>query len=131
LILVDTSVWVDFFNSTRGRGGDELERLIETNSPVAIAGITVTEVLQVLRRDVAKIARLLAGWPLLEPRGIATYMAAAGLYRQARARGLTLSTVDVLLAEIVIEHQAVFFTLDNDFDGLRFTGLQLHNSRAS
>jgi predicted nucleic acid-binding protein len=129
LILVDTSVWVDFLNSNRGRAGDELERLIGSNALLALAGAVVTEVLQGLRRDVSPIARLLAAWPLLEPSGFGTYMAAAGIYRQARKQGLTLSTIDVLLAAIAIEHQAALFTLDKDFEGLRFTGLQLHVPR--
>ncbi len=126
MILVDTSVWVDFLNSNRGRAGDELERLIRTNAPLALAGVVVTEVLLGLRRDVSSIARLLAAWPLLEPSGFGTYVAAAGIYCQARSRGLTLSTIDVLLAAVAIESQAALFTLDKDFDGLKSIGLQLH-----
>jgi predicted nucleic acid-binding protein len=126
LILVDTSVWVDFLNSHRGPGGDELERLIRTNAPLALAGVVVTEVLQGLKRDVQEVAQLLALWPLIEPAGLASYVAAASIFRQARGRGLTLSTVDALLATLAIEYQASLFTLDKDFERLAFTGLRLH-----
>jgi predicted nucleic acid-binding protein len=54
-----------------------------------------------------------------------TYAAAASIFRQARARGLTLSTVDALLATLAIEYRAVLFTLDKDFERLTFTGLRL------
>jgi predicted nucleic acid-binding protein len=127
LILVDSSVWIDFLNSNRGRAGNELERLIRSDAPLALAGVIVTEVLQGLRRDVAEVARLLEGWPLIEPGGFATYVVAASIFRQARARGLTLSTVDALLASLAIEYQAALFTVDQDFERLAFSGLQLHH----
>jgi predicted nucleic acid-binding protein len=128
LILVDSSVWIDFLNRNRGRAGDELEGLIRSGAPLVLAGVIVTEVLQGLRRDVAEIARLLAGWPLIEPGGFASYAAAASIFRQARERGLTLSTLDALLACLAIEYQAALFTLDKDFERLAFLGLRLHHS---
>lgn len=126
MILVDTSVWVDFLNSNRGPAGDELERLIHSNAPLVLAGVIVTEVLQGLKRDAAQVTKLLAGWPLIEPDGFASYVAAASIFRQARARGLALSTVDALLTALAIEYQAALFTLDRDFGRLTFTGLRLH-----
>ncbi len=128
MILVDSSVWIDFLKSNRGRAGNELERLIRSGAPLVLAGVIVTEVLQGLKRDVAKVARLLAGWPLIEPGGFATYAVAAGIFRQARQRGLTLSTVDALLASLAIEYQAALFTLDKGFERLAFSGLRLHHA---
>ncbi len=127
MILVDSSVWIDFLNSRRGRAGDELERLIRTGGPLVLAGVIVTEVLQGLKRDVAEVMRLLADWPLIEPGGFATYAAAAGIFRQARERGVTLSALDALLASLAIEYQAALFTLDKDFARLTFSGLRLHD----
>jgi len=126
LILVDTSVWVDFLNSARGPGGDELERLIRANAPLVLTGLVVTEVLQGLRRDVEPVTALLMRWPLIEPGGFATYVAAARMFRQARARSVTLSTMDMLLAALALEFNASLFTLDQDFRQLAFTGLRLH-----
>ena len=127
MILVDSSVWIDFLNSNHGRAGNELERLIRSGAPLVLAGAIVTEVLQGLKRDVAQVARLLAGWPLIEPGGFASYVAAAGIFRQARERDLTLSTVDALLASLAIEYEAALFTLDKDFEHLAFSGLRLHH----
>ncbi len=126
MILVDTSVWVDFLNSARGPAGDELERLIGANAPLVLTGLVVVEVLQGLKRDVELVTRLLVHWPLIEPGGFATYEAAATIFRQARGRGVTLSTVDALLAALALEYNAPFFTLDQDFERLAFTGLRLH-----
>ena len=129
MTLVDSSVWIDFLNSNRGRGGDELERLIRSGAELVLAGVIVTEVLQGLRRDVGEVARLLARWPLIEAGGFDTYAVAASIFRQSRARGLTLSTVDALLASLAIEYQASLFTLDKDFEGLAFSGLRLHEPK--
>jgi predicted nucleic acid-binding protein len=126
VILVDTSVWVDFLNSARGPAGDELERLIRANAPLVLTGLVLTEVLQGLKRDVGPVTELLPRWPLIEPGGFATYEAAATIFRQARTRGLTLSTVDAVLAALALEYNAAFFTLDQDFERLAFTGLRLH-----
>ena len=126
MILVDTSVWVDFLNSRRGPAGDELERLIGAGAPLVLAGMVVVEVLQGLKRDVGPITRLLLRWPLIEPSGFATYQTAAAIFRQSRGRGLTLSTVDAMLAALALEHRAALFTLNRDFEGLPFSSLQLY-----
>ena len=52
---------------------------------------------------------------MLEPRGFETYREAAVIYRTARARGIALTTIDTLIAAIVLEHRAGVFTLDHDF----------------
>ena len=125
MILVDTSVWIDFLNSAGSAAGDELERLIDRNAPLVLAGLVVTEVLQGLKRDLEQVTKLLVRWPLIEPRGFATYEAAAAIFRQSRVRGLTLSTVDALLAALALENNAALFTLDQDFQRLA-VGLRLH-----
>lgn len=126
MILVDTSVWIDFLNSSRGIAGDELERLIRSNAPLVLTGLVIIEVLQGLRRDVDPVTNLLARWPLIEPGGFATYQEAARISRQARARGATISTIDTLIAAVALEFGATLFTLDRDFRQLNFTGLRLY-----
>ena len=110
---------------SRGPAGDELERLIGANAPLVLTGLVVTEVLQGLKRDVGVVARLLAHWPLIEPGGFAAYEAAADIFRQARSRGVTLTTVDAVLAALALEYDAALFTLDRDFERLAFTGLRI------
>jgi predicted nucleic acid-binding protein len=127
LILVDTSVWIDFFSSSPGRAGIQLRRLIEDAEPFATTGIVVTEVLQGLKRDVQQIERYLSMWEMLEPSGFGTYSSAANIFRQARSRGVSLTTVDALIAAIALEHRATLFTLDKDFSRIaRIASLRLH-----
>jgi predicted nucleic acid-binding protein len=127
LILVDTSVWIDFFSSSPGRAGRELRRLIEEVEPFALAGVVVTEVLQGLTRDVRRIERNLSMWELLEPLGFSTYREASAISRLARSRGVSLTTIDTLIAAIALEHHASLFSLDKDFSRVaRITALRLH-----
>jgi predicted nucleic acid-binding protein len=127
LILVDSSVWVDFFSSSPGPAGAELRRMIEEAEPFALTGIVVAEVLQGLTRNARPIEQYLAQWEMLEPRGFETYREAAAIYRAARAKGIALTTIDTVIAAIALEHKASVFTLDQDFSRIaRITRLALH-----
>ncbi len=95
-----------------------MRRLISDSEPVVLTGIVVTEILQGLVRYANKIQAYLAQWEILEPQGFATYVRAAEIFRLARSRGLTLTTVDALIAALALENQALLFTLDHDFTRL-------------
>ena len=127
MILVDSSVWIDFFSSAPGKAGRELRRMIEESEPFALTGVVVSEIVQGLTRDVAAIEQFLAQWELLEPTGFQTYQAAAAIFRSARRRGIALTTIDTLIAAIALEHRASVFTLDHDFSRIALvTGLVLY-----
>jgi predicted nucleic acid-binding protein len=127
LILVDSSVWVDFFSSSPGISGGELRRMIEDSEPLALTGVVVAEVLQGLTRDASTIAQFLAQWDMLEPSGFETYRTAAAIYRTARGKGMSLTTIDTLIAAVALEHKTSVFTLDRDFSRIALiTGLVLH-----
>jgi predicted nucleic acid-binding protein len=68
-----------------------------------------------LRRDATRIEYYLSQWDTLEPSGFRTYREAALIFRSARAKGVTVTTVDALIAAIAREHDATLFTLDKDF----------------
>jgi predicted nucleic acid-binding protein len=92
-----------------------------------LTGVVVVEVLQGLTRDARIIERFLSQWELLEPGGFETYRTAAAIYRSARAKGISLTTIDTLIASTALEHRASLFTLDRDFSRIALiTGLVLH-----
>lgn len=127
MILVDSSIWIDFLSPAPGPAGNELHRLIEEAEPVVLTGIIVSEVLQGLTRDIAQIEQLLQMWEMIEPSGFSTYREAAAIFRMARERGTSLSTIDALIASIALERGATVFTLDQDFGRIaRFTELSLY-----
>jgi predicted nucleic acid-binding protein len=101
--------------------------MIVEDEPFSLTGMVVTEVLQGLTRDVTQIARYLSLWDMLEPIGLSTYQEAASIFRQARSKGLSISTIDAVIAAITLEHGATIFTLDKDFSRIaRFTPLRLY-----
>jgi predicted nucleic acid-binding protein len=127
LILVDTSVWIDFFSPSPGPAGDELRRMIQEADPFVLTGVIVTEILQGIRRDVRRIERFLSMWEMIEPQGFSTYREASAISRLGRSKGISLTTIDTLIAAIALEHHASVFSLDKDFLHLaRLTPLRLH-----
>jgi predicted nucleic acid-binding protein len=127
LILVDSSVWIDFFSSSPGHAGNALRRMIEEAEPFALTGVVVAEVLQGLTRDASRVEEYLAMWEMLEPSGFPTYREAAAIFRVARSKGISLTTVDTLIAAIAIEYDASLFSLDKDFARVaRITPLRLY-----
>jgi predicted nucleic acid-binding protein len=129
LILVDTSVWIDFFSSSPGRAGTELRRMIADAEPFALSGVIVSEILQGLRRDVDQIEHYLSQWEMLEPLGLSTYREAAALFRRGRTKGFSLTTVDTLIAAIALDHRAALLTVDQNFSRIaRITRLELYSS---
>jgi predicted nucleic acid-binding protein len=132
LILVDSSVWIDFFGARPGRAGVELRRMIADAEPFALTGVVVAEVLRGVTRDFSRIESNLSLWTMLEPSGFSTYRLAAAIFRQARAKGISLTTIDTLIAAVALEHDASVFTLDKDFTRIaRVTGLPLHQPPVS
>ena len=117
MIVVDSSVWIDFFN---GVNSPEVERLdgLLGSSPVAIGDLILVEVLQGFRRDsdVATARQLFRSMPLLamlEPQN--AYKAAEN-YRSLRRRGITVrKTIDGIIATACIEANVPLLFSDRDF----------------
>ena len=124
---MDSSVWIDFFQRSPGAGSRELRRMIQDAEPLALTGVVIAEILQGLTRDARAIERFLFQFDMLEPSGFETYRAAAAIFRAARAKGISLTTIDTLIAAIALENNATVFTLCRDFSRIELmTGLVLH-----
>lgn len=102
--------------------------MISDAESFALTGVVVSEILQGLTRDVGRVEHYLSQWDLLEPSGFRTYREAAAIFRLGRAKGVSLTTIDVLIAAVALEHRASVFTLDQDFSRIaQFTGLPLYS----
>jgi hypothetical protein len=121
LILVDTTVWIDFLEARGTTFDRHLASLVENDAPITLIDIVYCEVLQGIRDEQAyQRTRLsLLAHPIVRPRGLATFEAAANLYRTARRRGLTIRrSVDCLIAATCLETDAEIYHNDRDFDAL-------------
>jgi hypothetical protein len=119
MIVLDTSVWVDFFRGVESPQREILRRLIEDEEDIGITEIIFTEILQGIRseRDFRKVKSLLLDFPIFRPKGIETYLRAAQIYRGCRRKGVTIrATVDCIIAAICVENGFVLLHRDVDFD---------------
>lgn len=121
MILLDTSALIEFLNRTGSPADLAIEALISNNADVAIADIVLTEVLQGIRneREYREVLASLRSLPVLSLKGGDSYIKAAELYRKCRTKGLTIrSTIDLLIAQTAIEHDAALLHNDRDFAAL-------------
>jgi len=129
MILVDTSVWIDFLKGVNSKERRILHRLIEEEADLAVAEIILTEILQGIRGDddFKKTRDSLLAFPLYKPKSTETYLKAAGIYRDCRKQGKTVrKTVDCLIAALCLEHNLTLFHKDRDFDRIAAcTGLKV------
>lgn len=119
MILVDTSVWIDFLKGENSIHRDNLHRLIEDEEDLCITEIILAEILQGIKsdRDFRKVKDYLLEFQIYSPKGVKTYLKAAEIYRTCRKKGKTVrKTVDCIIAAIAIENNLVLFHKDSDFD---------------
>ena len=117
MILVDTSVWIDFFTSKTLPHVETLENLILKNKNICICGIVITEVLQGIKNDKEfnKTKKLLECLVFL-PMSYTTFIKSAQLYRTLRKNGITIKRVmDCLIATVAIENDISILHNDKDF----------------
>jgi predicted nucleic acid-binding protein len=125
-VLVDTSVWADFFNGFESAEQRALARLIAGDDEICTCGVVVAEVFQGLRRPAGRpeIEVLFRELVFLEPVGLEPYLRAADVYRRLRARGVTVrSTIDCLIAVIAEENGCDILSRDRDLAAILDSGL--------
>lgn len=127
MILVDSSVWVDYFNGHAGRQTDFLDSLLGTE-PVAVGDLILTEVLQGFRSDAnyETAKGLLASLTAYELLGVRLAVKTADNYRALRKRGITVrKTADAIIATFCIDRRIPLLYCDRDFDPfVKFLGLK-------
>ncbi len=119
MILVDTSVWIDFLRGVNSAHRRALHRLIEEEHDLAITEIILTEVLQGIQDDRAfrMMKEYLLEFAIYRPKGVQTYLQAAQIHRDCRKRGKTVrKTVDCIIAAICLENDLTLLHKDRDFD---------------
>ena len=125
MILVDSSVWIDFFRNTSNR---ETEQLIfwlegkEADVEVGVADLVVFEVMRGFKhpKDQTRAKDLLLTLEVVEIGGLDNALLAAEHYNALRAHGYTIrSPIDVLLASFCITHGHLLLHRDADFDVLK------------
>ena len=133
MILVDSSVWIDFFRGTATPQTERLDGLLDSRA-LGIGDLNLTEVLQGCRfqREFNQARRLLARLEFIVLGGSDVAVQAAMNYRKLRSLGVTVrGTVDVVLATRCIVSGYQLLHSDRDFDAFeRHLGLRCLGSDA-
>ncbi len=118
MILVDSSVWIDYFRNAPSPETDRLDGLLG-NEALIIGDIILAEVLQGFQSDADfNIALDLMGTlPTVEIGGREVAIEAARNFRRLRARGITVrKTIDTMIATWCILNETRLLHSDRDFD---------------
>jgi predicted nucleic acid-binding protein len=120
VLVVDSSVWIDFFNGRPSAGRETLRRLVrEGEVRLVVPDLVLFEVLRGFRleREYRQARSLLESLGVESTGGTALALEAAQHYRALRAAGVTVrSAIDVLLAAFCIENGYSLLHHDRDFD---------------
>jgi len=129
MVLVDTTVWIDFFAARSSGHVVALENLIKSREDICICGIVLTEALQGIRKDSEfKKTRDLFNNLLFLPMPYPVFLKAAEIYRGLRRKGITIrKPVDCMIASVAIENNIPLLHNDKDFEAIeKYCGLECH-----
>jgi predicted nucleic acid-binding protein len=120
MILVDTSVLIDYLQGIDNEKSRLLDAVVEGNVPFGISAYTYQEVLQGAR-DEAEYATLDANLSTQKiyflPSEAEAFAQAARLYFDLRRKGKTVrSSIDLLIAQTAIHYKLALLHNDRDFD---------------
>jgi len=118
VILVDSSVWIDYFRGKDTPQTDRLDALLGSE-PLAIGDLILAEILQGFssEREAERALTLLGALEPVDIGGQAIAVLAARHYRMLRGRGITVrKTIDTLIATRCIHDGMALLYSDRDFD---------------
>jgi predicted nucleic acid-binding protein len=128
LILVDSSVWIDYFNGTETLATKKLDGLLGIQ-PICTGDLILAEVLQGFRQDSDYQAAktLLCALPVYPMVGVALSLKSVENFRVLRKQGITIrKTIDTMIATFCIENNFLLLHSDKDFQPFQqILGLQV------
>ena len=120
MILVDSSVWIDYFNGRRTWQTDLLENLL-SDVPIIIGDLILTEILQGFRsdNDYKTAKSFLSDLLFRQMGGYKVAVQSAENYRRLRKKGVTVrKTIDVIIGTYCILKDLPLLHDDRDFEPL-------------
>lgn len=115
-VLVDSSVWIDFF---RGAATLQVQRLKELigHDELLLGDLILAEILQGIRDpDVFRVEAAFAAYRVVPLVGEQIARQSARNYRQLRKKGITVrKTIDCLIATWCIQNRVSLLHADHDF----------------
>jgi predicted nucleic acid-binding protein len=117
VIVVDSSVWIDFLNGRKAAHVDYLQAALGVDE-IIVGDLMLCEVLQGLgsERDARQVETLLRRFEIVPMAGEAIAVSAARNFRSLRRHGITIrKTIDLLIGTWCIENRRPLLHNDSDF----------------
>jgi predicted nucleic acid-binding protein len=129
LVIVDTSVWIDFLVGRDIATTAALQRLID-NASAAYTGVVLAELMRGMRTEDERIGldEELSGALFVEMKE-STWRRAGAISGELDAQGQPIALTGIFIAALALDEGHELFTLDTDFE--RIPGLRLYNWRDS
>ena len=119
MILVDTSVLIDFFKGNSNRAVRDLKEILKRQIPFGISSVIYQEVLQGAKnkKEFDLLNEYLSTQYFFNPLNqVTSYANAAAIYYKCRKNGITIrSTIDCLIAQTALEHKLILLHNDRDY----------------
>lgn len=120
-ILVDTSVWIDFFNNKDSAYSNLLASFIKNDEKIFICPVIYQEILQGIKDDkkYSNIKKIILNFNILNNDIMFITNEAVNLYRNLRKNGVTIrKSVDCLIASYALVNNLNLFFIDKDFENI-------------
>ena len=118
-ILVDTSIWIDYFKNKSSGIADKVDEML-TGDDVYVPKIVIAELIQGAKseREVAVIEEFVDAFHIVD-QGEDTWIKAGRLSVSLKKKGRNINLSDCYIAVIAQEHDCHIFTLDGHFEEIR------------
>ena len=121
MIVVDSSVWIDYFSGKKSPAAEKLDTLLG-DTPIAAGDLMLVEVLQGFRSDsdFATARELLMSLTVVNLLNTSIALKSAANFRTLRKKGITVrKTIDTIIATYCIENNFALLYSDKDFQPFR------------
>jgi predicted nucleic acid-binding protein len=122
MILVDTSVLIDFLKGFQTEGRDKFEVVLHRKIPFGITSFILQEVLQgaASEKEFLLLKKYLLSQKFYHPKDpVDSFARAARIYMDCRNQGITIrSTIDCIIVQTALEHDLFLLHNDNDFNAM-------------
>ena len=120
MILVDTSILIDFFKGVKNSSTDKFKSILLQKIPFGINSFIFQEVLQGAKseEEFKHLSKYLVTQHFFHPKDpVDSFTRAARIYFDCRKKGITIrSTIDCIVAQTTLEHDLHLLHNDKDFE---------------
>jgi len=121
MILIDTSVWIDYFRGADQELVEHLQRLLDEDQTALAMPVRIELLAGSSKKDFSRLRRALSALPTFIP-GESTWRVIESWVESALLKGERFGVMDLLIAALAAENGLGLWSLDSDFDRMQKLG---------